>query len=329
VDATRVAVVIVPRERLGWRGMDAYFEHSPAVGQLIYVDAGAPRRLRRQLEVAGRERGFDLVVGGRFLTPNEARNEGLSHVRGDIEYVVYLDNDVYVEPGWLDHLVECAEETGAAVVGPLTCEGEPLGAMIHAAHGDADIVEEAGSRRLVERNPLHMLKTSEHAEELQRRRCSLVEFHALLVRAAVLKEIGDFDERLLNTREQVDFCLQLAATDHAIWVEPRSVVHFVPGPPFRLADLHYYMLRWNDRWEQQTLRHFREKWRLDEDEQFARRLRNPGRRRHFELLRPLALRVTPGGRGAWRLERTLRGPERLLNRWVTWRGVRRRGRVSP
>jgi glycosyltransferase involved in cell wall biosynthesis len=156
-----VSVVVVPRERLSWRGMHAYFEHTPSVAQVIFVDAGAPRRLRRELEAAGREHGFELV-GGRHLTPNEARNAGFAAVSAGADYVVYLDNDVYVTPGWLEALVRCAEETGAGVVGPLTCEGEPLGEIIHAAHGDVSI-EEDGGRHMVERNWLHHHKTADEA----------------------------------------------------------------------------------------------------------------------------------------------------------------------
>jgi hypothetical protein len=149
----------------------------------------------------------------------------------------------------------------------------------------------------------------------------------MLVRPEVLRAVGGFDEALLCTREQLDFCLQLLDTEHEIWVEPASIVHFVPGLPYSLPDLGYYMFRWNDGFERRTLLHFREKWQLAEDERLAQRLQSLGWRRHVELLRPFALSVTPGGRGAWRLERALRHPERVVNRIVTWRGLRRRRRA--
>src|SRR5207249_8335576 len=53
----------------------------------------------------------------RHLVPNEARNIGLRRVR--TRYVVFIDNDAVPAPGWLERMVECAEETGAWVVGPL------------------------------------------------------------------------------------------------------------------------------------------------------------------------------------------------------------------
>jgi glycosyltransferase involved in cell wall biosynthesis len=320
----RIAVIVVPRERVTWRGMRSYLANTPAVEQIVFVDGGAPPKLRRELEAAGREHGFELVGDGRHLQPNEARNVGFAAVHGDVDYVAYVDNDVYVDPGWLEALVACAEETGAGVVGPLTCEGEPLGEEIHAAHGDVWLEEGENGRQMMEKNWLHHVPRAEHADELQRRKCTLIEYHAMLVRPQVLRDVDGFDPALLCTREQLDFCLTLADTPHEIWFEPASVVHFVPGPPYTRPDLAYYMLRWNDDFERRTLLHFQQKWQLAEDEAMARRLQNLGWRRHVELLRPIAERVTPGGRGAWRLERAMRHPERLVNRAVTRRGMKRR-----
>jgi GT2 family glycosyltransferase len=41
------------------------------------------------------------------------------------KYVVFIDNDVLVTPGWLGSLVRRTEETGAWLVGALYCFGEP------------------------------------------------------------------------------------------------------------------------------------------------------------------------------------------------------------
>jgi GT2 family glycosyltransferase len=87
-----------------------------------------PRRLRRFLEARPRERGFRPIRTERYLAPNEARRLGLEEVR--TPYVVFIDNDVLVSPGWLGALVRCAEETGAWLVGPVCCFGARLNRLL-------------------------------------------------------------------------------------------------------------------------------------------------------------------------------------------------------
>src|ERR1700704_2027363 len=100
-----VTIMVVPRERfsVSARALAALYERTQYPFSLVYVDGGAPRSIRRQLEVASRRHGFSLIRRDRYLTPNQARNLALRQVR--TKYVVSLDNDVLVTPGWLDSLV--------------------------------------------------------------------------------------------------------------------------------------------------------------------------------------------------------------------------------
>ncbi len=126
VAAPLATIVVLPRERFSYAkpALASVLAHPPAPHRLVYVDAGAPPALRRYLEDAAQSHAFELVRVSRYLSPNRARNLGLARVC--TPYVVFLDNDVVVTPGWLESLVTCAEETQATVVGPLVCEGEPL-----------------------------------------------------------------------------------------------------------------------------------------------------------------------------------------------------------
>jgi GT2 family glycosyltransferase len=132
-------IVAVPRERFGLtrRALEAIYANTAGAFELVYVDGGSPARIRRYIAAEARARGFTLVRTDRYLTPNEARNLGLRHVR--TRYVVFIDNDVVPAPGWLDRLVVCAETTGAWIVGPLYFIGEPEREVIHMAAGDARI----------------------------------------------------------------------------------------------------------------------------------------------------------------------------------------------
>jgi GT2 family glycosyltransferase len=328
----RVTVAVVPRERFSCtrRSLESLYEHTSSPFELVYVDGGSPRGVRQYLERQARERGFRLIRNERYLSPNEARNLALREAA--TEYVVFLDNDVSVAPGWLEKLVECADDTGAAVVGPLTCIGEPEHRVIHLAGGDLQIVEEGSDgrveRRVRERMHHPGRKVADVRDGLRRSECRLAEFHCMLVRRSALDKIGPFDEGMLNTREHLDFCLQVLNAGGTVWFEPDSVVTYIPGPPFAWSDIGFYMLRWSDDWERRSLRRFCEKWNLTEDDFFLRRYERLGWRRQDSLIEPAARKLTLG-RGSRRLEHLLKRGDRALNRYVTWRHARLHAKATP
>jgi GT2 family glycosyltransferase len=145
------------------------------------------------------------------LSPNQARNLGFALV--DTKYTAFVDNDVIVTPGWLEALVTCAEETGAAVVGPLTCQYEPVHEIIHCAGGECgaaeqkrgDIIRRAIVDKIYDQGKL----VKDMRANYQRRETGVAEFHCNLTSSSFLKRIGGFDEKLLNTKEHVDFCMSV------------------------------------------------------------------------------------------------------------------------
>lgn len=258
-------VVVVPREQFrgSVRALEILRRDTEPPFSLIYVDGGSPRGVARELARICSEEGFELVRTERYLSPNEARNLGLARVR--TRYAVFVDNDVVVTPGWLDALVDCAEETGAWVVGPLYCIGRPEHQTIHMAGGEARIVETDGQRRLQtthrhQNEPLAVWRGT-----FRREPCELAEFHCMLVHTEAFAKLGPLDEDLLNSREHIDFCMAVREAGKEVWFEPAALLTYVPPPPFALADLPYYLLRWNDAWGKATARHFNRKWSLDDD----------------------------------------------------------------
>ena len=322
----------MPRERFSCvpRSLESLYEHTRPPFELVYVDGGSPRRVRRYLEREADRRGFRLIRTERYLSPNEARNLALRQAK--TEFVVFVDNDVSVAPGWLQKLVECADETGAAVVGPLTCIGEPEHQVIHLAGGDVEVVEERVDgrvqRRVRERMHLPGRKVEDVRADLRRQECRLAEFHCMLVRGSIFDEIGPLDEGMLNTREHLDFCLEVVRSGGSVWFEPESVVTYVPGPPFSLSDVGFYMLRWSDDWERRSLGHFAHKWNLPQDEFFRRRYEQLGWRRHNSLVEPVVRKLTLG-RGSHRLARVLKRFDRPLNRYLTRRHAQLRAKAVP
>ena len=258
-----VTIVVVPRERFSFAlpSLESIWRFTTPPFRLVYVDAGSPRHVRRELQRRAAALGFDLVRVDRCLTPNKARNIGLRHVR--TRYVVFLDNDALVMAGWLDALVGCAEDTGAAICGPLQLIGDPREQVIHLAGGVGRIVEEDGRRRFHDAHHLTGRRVPDVRDQLVRTGTEQVEFHCMLVRSAVFERFGRLDEGLLNAQEHADLCLTVRGAGLSIVLEPASVVTYVPPPPFALSDLPFFLLRWSEDWTRRSLEHFAAKWQLD------------------------------------------------------------------
>jgi len=292
-----VTIVVVPRERFSYsqRSLENIYANTRPPFSLVYVDGGSPTRLRHYLERTAKERGFKLIRREHYLSPNQARNLGADGVSTD--YVVFIDNDAVVEPGWLQKLLACADETGAWIVGPIYCIGDPARQVVHMAGGDARIVEEGGKRIFREQHRFGGKRLPELGADFQRGETELAEFHCMLIRTSALKRLGPFDEGLLCSREHIDVCMLAREAGGRVFVEPESVVSYVPPPPFALSDIPFYLLRWSDEWGFATMRHFHRKWRLDnpDDELIGDWIR-AHRRVLFERTRKTSIRLF-----GWRL----------------------------
>jgi GT2 family glycosyltransferase len=313
-----VSIVVVPRESFGYThaSLDSLYLHTHEPFDLIYVDGGSPRRVRDYLVRESRARGFTLIRTDEYLSPNRARNLGLRAAHG--RYVVFVDNDILFQDGWLGRLVACAETTGAAIVGPLSCIGEPLHEIIHNGGGETSIEEHVRDgrpiRRISQVTHLSGERVSTLGADLAAFKCDYVEFHTVLVRRSLFDEIGELDEKLLSTREHVDLCLLAAASGHSIYCERRAAITYVPGVRLSLSDAAYFMLRWSNAWDLASLEHFRAKWNLDEDKYFVKRYGKLGKRRHRAIIQPLVARVPKAGRGF--AEQMLAATDRRLSSWL-------------
>ena len=131
-----VTICVVPRERYSCAidSLENIVRNTDGPYKLVYVDGNSPTAIATQLAQLCRAGGFTYLREDRFLTPNHARNIGLKVI--DTDYVAFVDNDLFVQPGWLQPLVECARETGAWAVGPVVLEGSENLSVIHMAGGD-------------------------------------------------------------------------------------------------------------------------------------------------------------------------------------------------
>ncbi len=319
-----VTIVVVPRERFSYtrESLESIYQNTELPFKLIYVDGNSPRPIKEYLETQAQQKEFELIRTNYYLYPNQARNLGLAKV--DTKYVVFADNDIVVQPGWLKTLVDCAETTDAVVVGPLMCQYEPIHEEIHCAGGESRIVVDAkGRRRMREKMYKQGHATGKMRSQMQRSETELCEFHCMLVRTSIFEELGNFDEEMLNTKEHIDFCLGVMQAGYKVYFEPDSLVTYVPAVPLKWSDLQYYMLRWSDDWESKSLIRMRQKWDLAEDSYFKQKHKALGWRRRDTILSPMVKKLTLGSDNRFLKKLVMFGllapVEKTLNQYLTSR----------
>ena len=336
----QVTIVVVPRERFQFtqQSLESLYENTQYPFTLIYIDNGSPEKVRDYLAAQAEDKGFELVRSHQYLSPNHARNVGLRRVK--TPYVVFVDNDVVFAPGWLGALVDCAQDTGATVVGSLVCQYQPLHTIVHCVGGDYMSSEEyaqfaqgergpkgtltdAGQWTIQEKTYFQNRPVAEVRDQLKRQTTGFVEFHAMLVRASIFNRIGLLDEAFSCTKEYLDFCMTVTRAGGLIYFEPTSVVTFLthpPAPQLEWVDWPYFMLRWSDDWERDSLLHFQAKWNLADSSYFQKRYKKLGQRRLKVMIKPIAARFSFLGKPTrkW-IEKQLFRVEKVINSHVSAR----------
>ncbi|MUG93845.1 glycosyltransferase [Scytonema sp. UIC 10036] len=313
----QVTIVVVPRERFSFthESLESIYEYTDFPFKLVYVDGASPPHIQSYLETQSQLRNFQLIRTDYYLSPNRARNIALSYVSS--KYVVFIDNDVVVAQGWLKQMVECAEETGATVVTPLTGEGQPVHERVHCAGGEARIIvqgEGSQAKRYLHAKLLYRGRRLKDVQsKLKRQPTELAEFHCIMVRTAIFEQIGLLDEELMNTKEHVDFCMSVIRAGGSVYLEPSAIVTYVPGSLLDWSDYHFYMLRWSDAWGISTLQHLQKKWNLTEDELGVGYL---VWRRKIAIIKPLMLNL-PFGQKSKLLQKILVFVDIIFNRFIT------------
>ncbi|MEM9608206.1 MAG: glycosyltransferase [Actinomycetota bacterium] len=299
----RVTIVVTARERFSQsrESLASIYAHTTVPFELTYVIGKPPAELAGWLTDQAAARGFDLVIEDEHLAPTHARIIAMKRVT--TPYVVFVDNDLIVNEGWLACLLECAVETGAWVVGPLYYESEDDERVIHMAGGDLELTGEWGHRTCATGHRHQGVALDDCPVELVREPVDFVEFHCLLMPTAALDRIGGLDPGFLSSREHIDLCLAVDAAGGTTWLEPASEVTYLKPPPIERGDVSFFLRRWSERWNEASLEHFCTKYGID-PAYTERRVSMRARRQ--VLLRPverLSRRVLPGPlhRFAWRV----------------------------
>src|SRR6186713_1544363 len=148
-----VTVVISCRERHGLAEgvIEALVRSIRIPARILYLDVCSPAWLRDRIDARAAEWGLEVVRIDEPLWPSQARRRIAGLL--DTKYAVFMDNDVGVLPGWLERLIECAEQTGAGIVGPLYLWGaDEYTDRIHMAGGELRSTKEENGIVVTERH---------------------------------------------------------------------------------------------------------------------------------------------------------------------------------
>lgn len=125
------------------------------------------------------------------------------------DWLLFLNDDVGVRPMWLDAMLECAEETGAAAVGMKLVypEGHKHEFLIQHAGLDPGPFLLGSHRGLFA--PMHSREFADPAY----RRVWAVTGACMLVRAVDFRSVAGFDEGYEHVSQDVDLCMKLRVYD--------------------------------------------------------------------------------------------------------------------
>lgn len=157
------------------------------------------------LKVVARERngGFGIAC-----------NDG-AEAAGEVEYLVFLNNDTIPLPGWLDALVD------AAAAHP---DAGAVGSKLLYPGGT---VQHAGVAIGQDRWPHHLYAglPGEHPAVNRAKPVVAATAACLLVRREAFIELDGFDTAFLNGYEDIDFCLRLGERGQETRYCPQSVLY--------------------------------------------------------------------------------------------------------
>ena len=293
---SEVTICVTPRERFSC-AVDSLRDiaaRTAAPYNLVYLDANSPAPIARELQQICADNDFQYLRVDEYLPPNRARNLALEHVT--TPYVAFVDNDLFVSPGWLQALLACARDTGAWAVGPVVLEGTRHLRVVHLAGGDF-VEENQGEYNRVGQRHRHMRQLHGAVRaKLAREAVGSFEFHCVLVRTEVLRDQAPLDEGFLSHQEHLDLAREIRRAGGEIWFEPDAVVRYDNARRFEDYDREFFELRWSVEWTEQSIEHTRRKWRLAPDDKSMQALARwtDGHRRLFERShRPWTVEALP------------------------------------
>jgi hypothetical protein len=245
---TETTVVMVPRERFSamLESVQSILDSLSPRTRFIVLAGQTPTEVMGPLRNLQKRGGFELVETDGVLLAPRARNLARSLV--DTKYTCFVDNDLFVQPGWLEALEANANRNSAAAVAPLTLIGPAKDVEIHHAGSELSVFEDQMGRvrlksihrldgvplREAEANDFYGIP--ETADEF--------EYHCALLQTDVIHEMGGHDERQTK-HDHLNDSLRIKMLGHKITFERDARVMYQAFRKFEDFDWPFFFYRWS------------------------------------------------------------------------------------
>lgn len=222
----KVAIVI-----LNWNGaklleefLPSVIEHSPSdMSEIVVADNGSTDNSLAMLQE--HFPSVRIIPLDRNYGFAEGYNKAIHEI--DNEYVVLLNSDVEVTPGWLDaplSALEADPTIAAAQPKILSWHNRDHFEYAGAAGGYMDIYGYPYCRGRV----LHVVE-KDHGQYDTTADILWATGACLFVRTDIYKEVGGLDAEFFAHQEEVDMCWRLRSRGYRLVCTPQSVVYHVGG----------------------------------------------------------------------------------------------------
>ena len=221
------------------RCLDSLARRDACIREVIVVDDASPDETAQRLRERGDVRAVLLEKNVGF---SAACNAGAAHARADA--TLFLNNDTIVPPGAIERLAtELAADSTIGAAGPK---------LIYADQ----TIQSAGCTLLtsLETWRLYAHLDAALAQANLPIDCTYVTGAALLVRTAVFRACGGFDEAYRNGVEDLDLCLKIWQSGFRVrYVPEASILHLEGASRGRSVNHRANWERFSARWSPEVL----------------------------------------------------------------------------